>query len=294
MNEPTSSPAVIGRRNLLRAGALTAGAAALLAACGSEETGEVATVGNGAPNPDLETGTVNNAVRLRTAASVENTIANAYATVLELGLLSGSSALYPNLGDQTANVTLFAEHHTAAAAAYNELAVAAGGQAWECGNPRFDSVFVAAIFSRITEGVEATDTASAIPASDDPVRDVATMVHALESLSAATAQALVGQVTEPAQRKAAMEVGVRSGRQAAMMALQINPGGYVPGEVTEQDGLPIPVAVPTVFGSVGGILWVGGAGDENGVRMRSTFETPSFNSMVYDFTEYGECAPAEG
>lgn len=294
MHESTSSPTTVTRRSLLRAGVLTAGAAALVAACGSSETGEVASVGNGAPTPDLETGTVNNATRLRTAASIENTIANAYAAVLEMGLLAGDSALYPKLGDQTDTVTLFAEHHVAAAASYNELAVAAGGAPWECGNPRFDSVFVEVIMARITEGVEATDVAPAIPPSDDPVRDVATMVHALESLSAANAQVLVGQLTEAPLRQAAMQVGVRSGRQAALMALRINPGGYVPGEVTEQDGLPIPVAVPTPFGSVGSILWVGGAGDENGVRMRATFETPSLNSMVYDFTEYGECGPAEG
>ena len=127
--------------------------------------------------------------------------------------------------------------------------------------------------------------------SDDPLRDTAHLVHTLESLSAASAQAMVKQFTEPAMRAAAMAIGVRSGRQASLLALRLNPGGYLPAAEDAAD-IPAPVALPTAFGSVGAITFVGGAGDENGVRMRLNFETPSLNSMVYSFTEYGECAPA--
>ena len=288
MNELNPS---LGRRGLFRLGGLTVGTAALLAACGGSEAGEIGTVGEGVADPGLETGTVDNGILLRTMASVETSIAAAYARIIADGLLGGTSAAYPNLGDQSELVALYAEHHTAAAATYNDAAVAAGGEAWACGNPRLDAVYIGAILERVTNGTPATDTAKEIAASDDVVRDVANLVHALESLSAASGQALVNQVTEAPMRVAAVEVATRSARQAALLALRLNPAGYLAVDATE-DAIPVPVAKPTAFGSIGAITWVGGAGDENGVRMRVNFETPSLNSLVYDFVEYGECMPA--
>lgn len=289
MNELNPS---LGRRGLFRLGGLTVGTAALLAACGGSEAGEIGTVGEGVADPGLATGTVDNSILLRTMASVETSIATAYARIVADGLLGGASSTYPALGDQSDLVTQFAEHHTAAAATYNELAVAAGGEAWTCGNPRLDAVYIGAILARVTEGTPATDTAKEIAASDDVLRDMANLVHTLESLSAASGQALVNQVTEAPMRVAAVEVASRSARQAALLALRLNPGGYLPLEATENT-IPVPVAKPTAFGSIGAVTWVGGAGDENGVRMRVNFETPSLNSMVYDFVEYGECMPTD-
>ena len=77
------------------------------------------------------------------------------------------------------------------------------------------------------------------------------------------------------------------------MALTINPGGYLPGgeapapseptdsETPPQTPIPLPVAAATQFGSLGAITYIGGLGDENGVRMKMNFETPSLNTLVY-------------
>ena len=47
--------------------------------------------------------------------------------------------------------------------------------------------------------------------------------------------------------------------------------------------IPLPVAIPGQFGSLAAIVYVGGAGDENGVRLKLNFETPSLNSFAYPF-----------
>jgi hypothetical protein len=144
------------------------------------------------------------------------------------------------------------------------------------------------------------------------------LVHSLESLSAASCQGVVTQVSEAPLRAAAALVGVASARQSALMALLLNPGGYVstadaanaqPAEVTTtpaptttqniaapDDGsggetaaaptatdIPLPVAIPSQFGSLAPIVYIGGAGDENGVRLKLNFETPSLNSFAYPF-----------
>ena len=155
------------------------------------------------------------------------------------------------------------------------------------------------------------------------------LVHTLESLSAASCQGVVPQVSEPALRVTATALGVASARQSALIALLLNPGGYVsvadaeaaqpagttttslaptptqniaePGEGGEGGGdpepatpvltdIPLPVAIPSQFGSLAPIVYIGGAGDENGVRLKLNFETPSFNSFAYPFDS---CA-AEG
>ena len=124
-------------------------------------------------------------------------------------------------------------------------------------------------------------------------------------------QALVTQVSEPAMRVASMGIGVRSARQAALMALTLNPGGFVSStaassaqptvttaaaqeapaatEAPASDApplteIPLPVAVPTQFGALSPITYIGGAGDENGVRLKLNLETPSLNSLAYTYT----------
>jgi len=193
----------------------------------------------------------------------------------------------------TSLVSAFADHHEEAAAVYNELAVAEGAEAWECGNARLDSAVIDVILTRVLDGAAATDAAAAIEPSEDPARDAANLVWALEELSAETCQAMVAQVASAAHRVTLMELGVRSGRQAATVALRINPGGYLPtgaviedqpeGDAPVRTPIPLPVALPSTFGALGAITYIGGNGDENGVRMKANFETPSLNSLVYPF-----------
>jgi len=306
MNHDITS-ARIDRRHLFRVGGLTLGAAALLAACAENEyTGPLGRVGNGPDTPTLQDPVLDDSVLLRTAASIELSIAAAYDTLAEKGWLSGSTT-YASLGDQSELVATFAAHHRAAADTFNSLAVEAGGEAWTCANPRLDSAFIDVIVTRVESGAEATDSAKAIEASDDAGRDAIHLVNTLEELSAETCQALVAQVTQASMRKASMAIGVRSARQAAYTALLVNPGGYVmpeaaaaaqpatpapttvpPTPAVNENGvplteIPLPVAVPSQFGSLAPITYIGGNGDENGVRLKLNFETPSLNSFVYPF-----------
>ena len=301
----------IGRRELFRAGGITA-TALVLAACGKSEVGPVGRVGEGEATPELEDAVINDGVLLRTMAGIETSIVEAYAHMLESGVLAGTSLTYLVLGDQTALVTLFQEHHRAASENFNALAVAAGAEAWECGNTRLDSAFIDVFFERVENGAAATDTAQAIEPSDDPTRDMINLVYVLESLSAESCQAMVQEVADVALRSEFMAVGVRSARQSTLVALTINPGGYLPAETTppvaeqepveavttslpadiaEDDDdpapppteIPLPVALPGQFGLLSPVVLIGGGGDENGVRMKLSFETPSLNSFAYPF-----------
>jgi hypothetical protein len=298
------------RRGLFRIGALTLGAAALVAACADNTiAGDIGRVGTGATTPKLPDPIVNNSVLLRTSSSIEQSIVAAYQNMLKKGWLTQKSATLPNLGDQSALVTTFIDHHTKAAETFNSLAQEAGGEKWTCGNPRLDSAFIEPIFSRVEKGVAATDNSKAVPPSDDPARDMINLVYTLEALSAAASQALMTQVTESSFRAESMRIAVRSARQSALTSLKINPGAYVadadaqaaqPGVTTTVASgntvppatvasgaplteIPLTVAIPSQYGSLSGITWVGGMGDENGVRLKLIFETPSLNSFTYPF-----------
>lgn len=311
-----------GRRGLFRIGGLTAASALAIAACGKSEAGETGNIGVGEDTPKLPPAVVNNGVHMRTLAGIEQSIAAAYQRMIDGDMLAVASTTFPDIGDLTSLITQFGEHHTAAATTLNDLAVAQGAERWECGNTRLDSAFIDVVFNRVENGAAATDAAKAIGPSDDPTRDMLNLVHTLESLSAASCQGVVPQVSEAALRSAAAAVGVASARQSALMALLLNPGGYVsvadaeaaqpadttttslaptptqniaePGEGGEGGGdpepaapvltdIPLPVAIPSQFGSLAPIVYVGGAGDENGVRLKLNFETPSFNSFAYPF-----------
>jgi hypothetical protein len=297
------------RRGLFRIGGLTLAGAAIVAACGDSnatQPGEVGRVGIAPPTPTLLDPIINNGVLLRTSASFETSIADAYQHMLDKGLLDAPSPTFPDLGNQSDLVKTFLGHHRQAAESFNQLAQEAGEEAWLCGNPRLDSAFITPIFVRVEDGAPATATAQAIPPSDDPTRDMVNLVVTLELLSAATSQALMPQVTESSFRAEAMRQAVRSARQSAQMSLQINPGAYVtpadaaaanpaatvpllptttapPAGTVPQTEIPLPIALPGQYGSLAPIVYIGGAGDENGVRLKLNFETPSTNSFVYPF-----------
>lgn len=292
MIDPTTT--ATSRRDLLRLGTAGAALAALLAACGKTEAGELGRVGFGDSTPELSAGTVDDGILLRSTASIERSIVAAYQRIIDEGLLATAGPTHPELGDQTALVELLLAHHASAADALDLLTTEAGGEPWACGNPRFDEVFIGAVFTRSLEGQAATDAAPAIDPSDDVARDMLNLVSTLEQLSTATCQAMVPQVSNPAHRVALMTIGARSARQAAHVALVINPGGYLPaaGEAATPDTtvasdevpqtpIPLPAALPTVYGSLAAITYIGGHGDENGVRQKLNFETPSLNSLVY-------------
>jgi len=293
----------IDRRGLFRLGGLTAAALAIAACSDNTEAGTVGRVGEGGTTPALEDPVVNDGVFLRTMAGISTSIANAYGHILDGGFLAKASETLPDLGDQTELVKLFQEHHTTAADTFNALALEAGAEAWTCGNTRLDAASINPIFDRVENGVPATDSSKVIGPSDDPTRDYINLVHSLESMSASSCQALVPVLSGAAMRFTAMQIGVRSARQAALVALRIFPGGYLPGladstvadnssatTTAAADGatpaptaIPQPVALPSRYGLLSPTTFIGGAGDENGVRLKINFETPSLNSFTYPF-----------
>lgn len=318
MNTTQPDTPSFGRRGLFRIGGLTVASAAAIAACGKSEAGETGNIGVGEDTPKLPAAVVNNGVHMRTLAGIEQSIVAAYGRMIDGGFLSEASAAFPDVDDLSQLVAEYAVHHREAADALNVLAQDQGVEPWECGNTRLDSAFINVVFDRVENGALATDQAAAIAPSDDPTRDMLNLVHTLESLSAASCQGAVPQVSEPALRAALVAIGVTSARQAALFALRLNPGGYVatgedaqpaaetttsvvqttqniatpdtgdtggvvdvaPGAATT---IPLPVAMPSQFGSLAPIVYIGGAGDENGVRLKLNFETPSFNSFAYTF-----------
>lgn len=302
-NDQTIDAGGIGRRGLFRIGGLSAAALAIAACSDNTVAGTVGRVGEGGTTPVLEDPIINDGVRLRTMAGISTSIANAYGRILDAGYLTKSSATLPDLGDQTELVKVFQAHHTAAAETFNKLATEAGAEEWTCGNTRLDSASIDPIFKRVDDGAPATDTTKAIGPSDDPTRDYINLVFSLESVSASSCQALVPVLNDPAMRFTAMQVGVRSARQAALIALRIFPGGFVAGvgeSSTAEDTattttaasegaapaptpIPLPTALPARYGLLSPTVFIGGAGDENGVRLKVSFETPSLNSFIYPF-----------
>mgnify|MGYP000848321275 CR=1 FL=1 len=301
----------LGRRGLFRLGGLTVATVVVAAAC-SDVSHQQGNVGDAVgTTPVLPDPIVNDGVYLRTMAGLETSIANAYQHMLDNGSLAKSSATFPSLGDQSDLVARFQQHHVAAAKVYNELVTAEGAEPWTCGNIRMDDTYINPVFARVENVTPAGGNSKEIPASDDITRDYVNLVHTLESVSAESAQAMVPLLSKPEYRAAAMTVGATSSRQAALIALKINPGGYaaaaaIPvveattttaaattttaapaegGAEPPQTEIPLPLALPGNYGLLSPITYIGGHGDENGVRLKLNFETPSLNMYAYPYIE---------
>ena len=307
--------ATFGRRSLLRVGGLTVTTAALIAACSGNEAGEAGRVGNVPEVDKLPTATITDVTLLRTASSLEYSAIAVYDAVAKLNLLTGGLE---------AAATRFRDEHGGHANIFEKLTKEAGGKPWTCGNPRIDSVIIAPMLSRIVVGVPASQGVAAIPPSDDVLRDILNVAHALESLAGATYQSLVPLLSEPALRRQAMLIAADEVRHASLLALTINtsrPGGYVSSidaanaqpsapattasPTTVQDiaavttvagaveappatFIPSVVAIPGQFGSLAALTLVVGAPDVNGTRFKAQLETPSLNTLVYEYE--GECS----
>ncbi len=287
----------LGRRQLFVAAGSAFGLAALLAACGVDDQ-PPARVGYEPTGASLPKETITNAVLLRTSASLERSIIAVYEQAL-------ASADLLDASHQELFTRLLADHQ-AAAKDFDAATTSAGDEPWPCSNPRFDSALITPALQRITTGIPARK----IPASDDPKRDVLNLVHALESVSSASYQQMVGTLTESAFRVTSLTESVHAARRAALLAMTINtarPGGYVTATDAANAGapmpttttvattvapdagppkteIPLPVALPGQFGQLGSIQLVVGEGDENGVRLKSVVDTPSDNSYIYPDT----------
>ena len=305
--------ALFGRRDMLRIGGFTVATAAVISACGEHDRGQIGRVGAVPTTVKLPDAVVSNISLLRTASSLEHSAINVYSQVI-----GNSDLLDPKLEDVAKR---FMDDHVGHAKLFEKLTTEAGGTPWTCGNPKIDDAIINPILLRITKGAAATPTSKAIDPSDDPRRDVLNFAHGLESLAGATYQALVALFSDPSLRSDAMSVGSREARHAALLALTINPdrpgglvnfadavnaepaspptttiastttlqnianpvGGAARTPAVPQTEIPSVTAIPSQFGSLGAVQIVVGKGDENGTRLKVNLETPSLNSLVYEY-----------
>ncbi len=268
------SPAAarVTRRHAFKIGGLTVSLAALVAACGDDLNGDTAPgrVGYAPPVTDPPELTVDDAVLLRTASSLENTAVALYGSLLGLGGLDDSTqTLVENLIDS----------HQAVADKMAALTDAGGGIPWECTNPWLDDRLIAPITEAIVE-------------SDDPSRDILNLAVALENLAASTHQVFAVELMAPDAKLEALRAATLESRQsAAIVVLTRGADGYISpalfgeGIPTDPDGIPYNYAVTDRFGSVGQAELIIGKADENGSRQSFTLQTPAENSYIYNELE---------
>lgn len=257
------------RRQLLQAGGVTLSLGAIIAACGDDREGstEPGRVGNAPSVEPLAPAVVDDIVLLRTAQSLEYTALDAYAAARSLDVLSA---------EQDTIVQRFVDDHTGHSVALGGFITEAGGQEFACANPWMSRRVIAPIFE-------------ALDGSDDLLRDVLNIAHALECLAAASYQSFVGSLKEPDLRMKMMQVGADENRHAATLAMAITgtPAGYVNplllGEPApaEEPEFPIAYAIPSTFGTVSAIELVVGVQNEEGRRYTVNLQTPAANTYVY-------------
>lgn len=275
---PLELSRALTRRRFLLAGGATVSFGALLAACGgsSSSTG-IPVLGNAPESQELPDAPVTDVALLRTASSLEHNAMFVYEAVA--GLLSGDAARL---------ASRFASDHQAHADAVAALTEQLGGTAFEKPNPRLQSIYVEPAL-RLILGDEDAE----VPPTEDPVADSLALAYALETLAGATYQAYVPLLNDKALRAAAMGIGEQEARHAAVIGSVLNTDRLVStfglplsADFAETTDVPAPAyAVPTSFGTQSPIPVVLGAPNESGVRTTVNLETPSLNSMVYEYLD---------
>ena len=268
--------AIVSRRQLLQTTGLTVTLGALVAACSESAEGEPGRVGYAPPATPLPTAEVNNAVYLRTATSIEQTLIDTYGTLIDAGVLDA---------DAQDVLERLVEDHTAAVVATSELTEAAGGEPYPCANAWYMDRVIEPLVEQIL-GDEEQD----IPPSDEPQRDSLVLANGLESMVAAMYQQMVERLTEPDLRADGMLLGAEAARHAAAVAIMVTgaPEAYASPvlfgtEVTpDEAGLTPIFALPSLFGSLAPIPITVGAPNETGTRYSTVLETPAENAFIYD------------
>jgi hypothetical protein len=259
-------------------GGLGALSAAVLAACAGHPDTGLARVGNAPVVTPLPDPVVNDGVLLRTASSIEVSVVQFYDRIL-----NDDKLLDPKHREWA---SAFRDNHAANAATYEQMTAEAGAEPWSCSNPRIDDFVIGKVMG-LVEGSPKTEDAAAVPATDDPRRDVLNFLHALESMMSAETQGLMPLLSKPADRQQAIVIGASEARQAALIALTITgrPTGYVPPAEAPANPpeFPVEYAIPSDYGLLGAQQIVVGAKNESGVRTTINLETPSLNTYVYPY-----------
>jgi len=273
MNVPMNNS--YSRRRFLQTGGLALASAAVLAACGKNDklAAGFPRLGDAPTTTALPDGGATDVVLLRTATSLEYCAIDAYGAVAKLGLLpAGASAA----------LARFQSDHKAHAAALSDLVKKAGGDPFECANEKINTLYIAPALDLILGNAD-----KGIEASDTQVDDLLVLAHGVENLAAATYQFYVSMLSQPTLRAAAMTLGQEEARHAAVLAQAILPNGKgIAPSVDEATGKANPAAVPGAFGSLSAVQVSLGKLNESGNKSTISMETPSLNSMAY---EYAKC-----
>lgn len=257
----------LGRRALIRNGAISLSLGAIVSACGTGRSGSDAAgrLGVADEAPELFEEEVDDITLMRTAQSLEYTALDVYAVALESGALSAA---------ETELVERFVADHQRHADDIGALVVRLGGEPFTCANPFIVERAVVPILA-------------ALEGTDDLHRDLLNISYAFEALAGQTYQHVVSLLANGSNRAAAMQIGTEEQRHAAAVAAAINPDTYVSPTLTggvdeaDDDGILLRYSIPTVFGRVDGVeLTVGGLGDEAG-RFSAVLQTPAANSLIY-------------
>jgi rubrerythrin len=269
----------LSRRRFFIAGGATISFGALLAACGGTTDTGIARIGNSPTKTELVDAPVTDIALLRTATSLEHNAIFVYEAVAAAGLLSGDAATL---------AARFLRDHQAHAEATASLTEKLGGKAFNEPNPRLQSIYIEPALRLITG-----DDASGIPVTEDPVADVLALAYALETIAGSTYQVYVPMLADASLRSAAIGIGEQEARHAAVIGSLVNPsrlvstfGLSIAAEYQEDTDVPAAAyAVPSAFGTKAPVQVVLGAPNESGIRTSLNLETPSLNSMVYEFLD---------
>lgn len=259
----------MNRRDLIRLGTVTLTGAVVASACGAqanvESSSNIAAAGTVVPNDKLADEPVDDMVLLRTAASLEYSVAALHDAILGAdGLLSGDYA------PAAALLRRFRDDHLEHAGAVNGLVRAGGGTPWTKANPRIDDrYFVPALAEVVAEG------------NPDAALDAVTLALAAETLAGQTYQGAVGSLRSASLRAAAAGVGQDEARHAVVLAQLLNPGYAGVAPSTDENGRPTVASVPGTFGGLASVqVRLGNPGD-NGAKRNFILETPSLNAYIY-------------
>ncbi len=271
------------RRDVLKAGGLTVTLGALVAACGNDRGGsdEAGRVGNAPPTTEIPNYDVDEAVLLRTAASVEYTAIDVYDRAKAGGYLPDEAV------DAAA---VFIENHQAIADQMNELCVEVGGEPWTCPNPWLTSRLVDPVMTAITTervvDVGGGEQFRSELTDEQKEADVMNFAEALENLLVASHQSLVTATDYAPSRIAHADAASLEARQAAELAIILGgEAAYVSNELLREDATedtPRQFAIPSTFGQTSQIEIKAGPPDQNGVIQGFTLNTPAENSFVYN------------
>ena len=185
------------RRRILQIGGMGIMGAAVLAACGSDDSGtsSATTAGAGttmAPGTTAMAGASSDVVLLRTASSLEELAVAAYQTAIDSGLVTT-----PAVGDAA---KLFQAQHREHSALFQAATKTAGGQPFTMPNPV------------VLQMLQPT-----IAALKDQA-GVLKLAYDLETAAAQTYQSAVGLVSDAKLNVALMSVGGVEARHAAVLA----------------------------------------------------------------------------